>query len=90
MRIFNQAIPGLHKAYNQQNKTAPVQGAPAQDEIKISEQARFFQVAQKALKELPAAKPQDLAQLRQKIDSGSYHVAPEDLAQRIWQESFGG
>ncbi|MDD2432481.1 MAG: flagellar biosynthesis anti-sigma factor FlgM [Clostridia bacterium] len=91
MRIINQPIPGITKAYNQQNKengVAKTEGSAQQDEISISYEARFFNTARSALKQLPQSNEKKLSELRAAIKSGTYEVKNEELVDKIWQESF--
>ncbi|HHY06006.1 MAG TPA: flagellar biosynthesis anti-sigma factor FlgM [Clostridia bacterium] len=91
MRIVNQPIPGITKAYKQQNKengVAQMEGPAKQDEINISHEARFFNTARSALKQLPEANEKKIAELRTAIKTGTYEVKSEELAEKIWQESF--
>jgi negative regulator of flagellin synthesis FlgM len=91
MRIVNQPIPGITKAYNQQNKEnsiAKTEGSSQQDQINISHEARFFNTARSALQQLPESNGKKLEELRSSIKTGTYEVKNEELAEKIWQESF--
>lgn len=91
MRIINQPIPGITKAYNQQNKENGVTrtaGTSQQDQLNISDEARFFNTARTALQRLPESNEQKLEELRRTIKTGTYEVQKEELAEKIWQESF--
>lgn len=91
MRIINQPLPGITKAYNQQNKENNVtrtKEASKHDEIEISSEGRFFSTALKALHQLPETEGKNLEKIKKAIKTGTYAVKNEELAEKIWQESF--
>ena len=92
MRIFNQQIPGVIKAYNQQKKvekTGEPQIQRKSDGVEISSEARYFALACQALKELPEPNNgEKIAELRQAIKTGTYQVKNEDIAEKILEESY--
>ncbi len=91
MRIINQPLPGITKAYNQQNKGNNVtgtKGVSKHDEINISSEGRFFSTALKALQQLPEAEGKNLEEIKTAIKTGTYEVKNEELTEKIWQESF--
>lgn len=92
MRIINQPIPGITKAYrqhNQENGVNSAGGSPRADEITISHEARFLHVAKNALRQLPNANEKKIPELRQAVRTGTYEVQNEAVAEKIWWESFG-
>lgn len=91
MRIINQPLPGITKAYNQQNKEnglGKMVGSAQQDSINISHDAKYFNIAKAALKQLPVENEQKLEELRQSIKTGTYEVKTGELVEKICQESF--
>lgn len=91
MKIFNQGIPGLHKAYGQQGKPIKVQssGAPRKkDDLKLSSEGRLWGMAANALRELPEPEPRaDLAELKEAVSTGTYQINCNEVAEEIWQEN---
>ncbi|MGI6587820.1 MAG: flagellar biosynthesis anti-sigma factor FlgM [Peptococcia bacterium] len=91
MRIVNQPIPGITKAYHQQNKEYSVtktEGSLQQDQINISHEAKFFNTAKSALEQLPKSNERKLEELKVSIKTGTYEVKNEELVEKIWQEGF--
>lgn len=91
MRIINQSIPEVAQVYKRQNelkKSDKIGKTAQQDEIKLSSEARFFNVAKSALQELPETREEKIAELREAIQSGTYDVNLEELAEKIWWECF--
>lgn len=89
MRINNQPIPGIHKAYEQQKKSVATSDSgltKKNDDINLSAEAKLWVVATKALRELPES-TSDVAELKQAITTGTYQVNSEEVAEKIWYES---
>lgn len=89
MRINNQIIAGVHKAYEQQKNTASVKKsrpADRRDDLKLSVEARLWGIANKALKELPEP-ARDLSELQKAVATGTYEVNSEEIAEKILQEN---
>lgn len=89
MRINNQFIPGIHKAYEQQKKSVGInesEQARKKDDIELSAEAKLWGLANKALRDLPEANS-DLAELTKALSTGTYQVNSEEVAEKIWQES---
>jgi len=53
------------------------------DVVSISNQAKDFQTAMKALKEIPDIRKDKVEELARKIESGTYKVSEEDIADKI-------
>jgi len=51
--------------------------------VSISNQAKDFQTAMKALKEIPDIRKDKVEELARKIESGTYKVSEEDIADKI-------
>lgn len=91
MRIDNQPIAGITKAYTQQSKEntlSRVRGTSKNDEINLSSEARFFSIALTALQQFPDSDGKKLEELKSVVKTGTYEVKAEELAEKIWQESF--
>jgi len=91
MRIINQPIPGVTKAYNQQNKENGITNTEKtthEDKINISHEAKFFNVAKAALKQLPESDERKLEELKLSINKGNYKIKGQELIEKIWEESF--
>lgn len=94
MRVTNQPVSGITKAYNQQSKGKTVEKnneAAKYDAVNISSEARFYGTALKALQHLPEtteAQEQKLEELKVAIKVGNYAVKNEELVEKIWQESI--
>lgn len=89
MRINNQPIPALHKAYEQQKKAgvpSSVGAGKKSDDLKLSAEARLWSVAAKALRELPEPS-RNLSELQKAVATGTYQVSNEEIAEKIWQEN---
>jgi anti-sigma28 factor (negative regulator of flagellin synthesis) len=89
MRIVNQPIPAIHKAYDQQKKSAGLNNPGSgklNDDIELSTEAKLWGIASKALRELPETAG-NIAELKQAVASGTYQVNNDELAEIIWQES---
>ena len=89
MRVTNQPIPGITKAYNQQSKDTVVnqnKEAGKYDAVDLSSEARFYSTAFKALQELPdlpEGQEQKLEELKTAIKVGTYAVKNEELVEKI-------
>ncbi|MGI6144462.1 MAG: flagellar biosynthesis anti-sigma factor FlgM [Clostridia bacterium] len=91
MRIINQPMPGVTKAYNQHNKEngiAKTERNNQQDKINISHEAQFFNIAKAALKQLPEVDERKLEELKQSINNGTYEIKNQELIEKILEESF--
>lgn len=90
MRITNQPIPGIAKAYNQASKDNAVnknKEAGKSDAVNLSSEARFYSIALKALQELPdvaEGQEQKLEELKTAIKVGTYAVKNEELVEKIF------
>lgn len=80
-------------AYNQisqiytTNKTGKVANASsaagARDEVQISSFGRDYQIAKQAVQEASDIRTDKVAELKSKVDAGSYHVDNGDFASRL-------
>ncbi len=53
------------------------------DKIEISSSAKQFQVAFAAVKSMPDVREAKVAQLKEKVDNGTYYVSTKDLVDSI-------
>lgn len=90
MRIDYQRIPEIQKAYQQlkksdgQNKTAQV---GKKDGIELSPDAKLFSMALSELRKFPETDETKLNRLKESVQTGSYRINHEEVAEKIWQES---
>ena len=83
-------------AYNQvaqiynvqgQNKTLKTTStSSAKDQVSISKAGRDYQVAKTAVSEASDIREDKVAQLKSKIDAGTYRVDPDDFACKLLQK----
>jgi len=53
------------------------------DIVALSEQAKDYQVASRALKALPDVRQDKISEIQSKIESGNYNVSSMDLAAKL-------
>lgn len=73
------------QTYSKQvNKTEEVKKTDkANDKVEISEEARLFQLAMKALKDVPDVREDKVSELKQQIESGTYKPSSKAVAGKI-------
>jgi len=85
--------PKVFGIYNQLNPVGKVTQrdvvASKKDEFKISGLAKDYQVAMKALRNIPDIRLEKVQDITRKIESGQYNVKAEDIAERIIQNLLG-
>ncbi len=89
MRINNsQNVQNVMNAYNKNiskvKKTESTQFKS--DKIEISDSAKDFQVAMKALGELPEVRNDKVEALKKKITDGKYQPSAQDIAKKMLQD----
>ena len=88
MRIdaYNQVaqLYGAQKTYNTQkaNKTASM----GSDQLSISQAAYSYQAAKKAVSEASDVREDKVAELKAKIQNGTYSVNPDDFANKLLEK----
>ena len=88
MRIdaYNQIAQayGVQKTYNTQkaNKTASM----GSDQLSISQTAYSYQAAKKAVSEASDVREDKVAELKAKIQNGTYSVNPDDFASKLLEK----
>lgn len=92
MRIYNQHIVGIQKAYNNLQKNLEEIKRSEQkqkdDDIKLSDEARLWSAAVEAARSMPARDEQKIEELKAAVKNGSYRVSNEEIAEKIWLESL--
>ncbi len=92
MRIFNQHIPGIIKAYHQNKNTmGKAEEKPKvtkNDGVELSSEARYYAIARQALQELPEVDEVKVNELKQAIKSGTYKINHEEVAAKILEENI--
>ncbi len=88
MKVFN--IPQVNqvlKTYQKQVEKAEKTEAAAmvRDKIEISDEARDFQTAMKAFKELPDVRQDKIDALKGQVDSGQYKPSAEAVVDKIME-----
>lgn len=92
MKVFNspqinQILKTYQKQVNKAEKAEPA--AMAKDKIEISEEARDFQVAMKAFKDLPEVRQAKIDEIREQIKSGKYKPSADAVAEKMIQQVKG-
>jgi len=91
MRVNNQHIIGVQKAYNLQKKLDEIKRSEQQqkdDDIKLSSEAKLWSAAMQAARSLPDSGAQKIEELKAAIKNGTYQVSDEEVADKIWQEAL--
>jgi negative regulator of flagellin synthesis FlgM len=86
MKIYNQpAIQQVMKSYGKTPERTKVEksGGMATDQIQISSQARSFQVAMKAIQEVPEIRQEKVDAIKEQIASGTYGPSAQDIARKM-------
>lgn len=86
MKIFNnpqvnQILKTYQKQVEKTEKTGPA--AMMRDKIEISEEARDFQTAMKAFKELPEVRQSKIDELKSQIETNQYKPSAEAVAEKL-------
>lgn len=77
-------VSGIYDSGKNVNKAEKTDGVTGKkDVVSISNQAKDFQTAMKALKEIPDIRKDKVEELALKIESGTYKVSEEDIADKI-------
>lgn len=86
MKIYNQpSVQQVMKSYSKTPEKSKVEksGPVASDQIQISSQARSFQVAMKAIQEVPDVRQDKIDSLKNQIESGTYRPSAQDIAKKM-------
>lgn len=86
MKIWGE-IPRILGVYNKSKNAAKVEKtekvAAKKDVISISNQAKDYQVAMKALKDVPDVRQDKIREIEEKYSGGTYNVNGRDIADKI-------
>lgn len=89
MRIdaYNQ----VSQIYNTNSKLKAQKTAKAgmRDQVEISEFGKIYQTTKNAVNEAPDIREEKVAELKSKIDDGTYEVSNESFAEKLL-EDYGG
>jgi len=83
----NQILKTYQKAVERTEKVEPA--AMARDKIEISDEARDFQTAMKAFKELPDVRQDKIEELKSQVESGQYKPSAEAVVDKILEAIKG-
>ena len=86
MRIeaMNQ-IAQMYKA-NQTQSVGKTQRAKAKDEVHISEIGKDFQIAKRALQDIPDVRQEKIAAIKSSMEAGTYEVDSDSLAEKLLEK----
>lgn len=57
--------------------------ASARDQVQISQTAKDYQIAKNAVSKASDIREDKVAMLKAKVDSGEYHIEPDDFASKL-------
>lgn len=89
--VGNTNVQGIMKAYGKNVGNVKKTEGPKfeSDKIEISQEAHDFQVAMKALKDLPEVREEKVAELKQQVSSGTYNPSSEDVMNKLLSRLIG-
>ncbi|MBZ4647251.1 MAG: negative regulator of flagellin synthesis FlgM [Petroclostridium sp.] len=77
-------IIGVYNKNKKIEKANNIQGVEGKkDTISISSQAKDYQLALKAVRQVPDIREEKVRELEQKYSSGTYNISSEDVADKI-------
>lgn len=74
---------GDNSKVRKSEKTDGVSGTQRADEVTISREALSAQQVQKYMQEIPDVRTERVLELQERIQSGTYDVSGEDIAEKI-------
>lgn len=87
MRI--EAYNAVGQVYQTNSKVAKAnEVSKTNDKFEISETAKTYQTAKKAVSAAPEVREDKVAEIKAKMSSGNYTVKPEDFAEKIINSSL--
>lgn len=88
MRIdaFNK-VSQLYKT-NSVKSTAKSKGASFSDSLEISQTGKDYQVAKQIIARTPDVRETKINDIKQRMESGAYHVSIQDVADKLVDEYF--
>jgi len=83
--VGNPNVQRIMKAYNKDvGKTKKTEGLKFEsDKIEISQEAHDFQLAMKALNDLPDVREDKIAEAKEQLESGNYKPSSEDVLNKL-------
>ncbi|MDP4094778.1 MAG: flagellar biosynthesis anti-sigma factor FlgM [Bacillota bacterium] len=91
MKIWGD-IPRISGIYDKQKSTGRIEKtsgvAPKKDVVSISNNAKDFQTALKAVKDVPDMRTDKVNELSEKYEAGNYDVSGKDIADKIVTSVF--
>ena len=86
MKISPINMAGITNRYSTVKKPpAAAEISPKSDKVDFSENGKTFASALKAVKQIPEVREDRIAELKQRIESGSYNTSSDDIARKIIQ-----
>lgn len=71
---------------NQTQGVNKTQKAKAKDEVHISEAGKDFQIAKRALQEVPDVRQEKIAAIKSSMEAGTYEVDSDSLAEKLLEK----
>lgn len=71
---------------NQTQGVNKTQKSNARDEVHISEAGKDFQIAKKALQEVPDVRQEKIAMIKSSMEAGTYKVDSDSLADKLLEK----
>ncbi len=81
--VYRREPAGQPKPSGSKAAAAPDQAAKQADAVELSPQAKDVAALKQRLTEVPAARQERVAELTQRVRSGTYQVPAKKIAQRI-------
>jgi len=91
MKIWgdNPKVYGVYGKLNPAGKITPRDAVVSRkDEFSISKLAKEYQIALKALRNVPDIRMDKVQEISRKIEKGEYNVSAEDIAEKMIQTLF--
>jgi len=85
MKIWGEIpkISGIYDNVKKTNKIDKAAAATKKDVLSISEQAKDYQTAIRAMRDVPDIRTEKVAAISEKYESGKYDVNGRDIAEKI-------
>lgn len=73
---------------NVTKKTTKTAGSSAADQVQISRIGKDYQVAKKAVNDVPDVREDKVNEIKERMKSGTYNVSAEEIANKIVDRYF--
>ena len=80
--------PGPGQIESREPGRGPAQQAPKTDTVVISETAKRVQDAKAQLDSIPDVRADKVAELKSRVENGSYEIQPDKIADKMIRESL--